>query len=815
MALMTVEDEAAHRETEVTRATAIRAGVDDESRLLDVETVLAETVADDGNSSLFPRAILTAEDVEKMTVAQLRGALIGRGLAKAGNKPVLKARLLKAVQDGVTLRPLGSDKLYPNPEDGFDNTAHWVPLKPSKIPVNNPVPDGFHAPTNRTALEESDLYQFEETFDRAPWTETSDEKEIARGGKSYKKDGSGKDKLNTKVRQQGRPSLEWLQENNLTPESHPIEWLDALMTTGFTQVGGKKKRNTLFSQWTAWSNAKALLGNFADPDGQYPGFKNFKIQEIRRFIGLLILNGLNVSPRMEYKFKTQQQDPVNGNDLCSSVFGSNAAQRLREFRAAFAIQDPMLPIPSRKVAPNHKVDPLLLHMQIMFLDCWDPGPHIAGDEQDAGFQGRHPDKQRVTFKKEGDGFLIDALCDNGFTMTFYFRNMPAPAKWTRKGFCPTHARMLMMMEQLDGENFTCGMDNLFISVKFLRAALTEIDQKIQVHGVCRNSDKGLPSCVIQQEVTGEKKLAKARGTVKAAILKEDSKVKDLVAFSVFDSKPVHFLSTAATSLKWVKKTKKVYDPNTNQMRLIEFLRTTLQDEYNYGMNDVDIADQLRKIYCFNRWLRNRKWWWAIFLWALGVLVVNAYVCYIAANVHSWKKKKRSLYSHYEFRKLICLALLLPEEFDPAKADADNENRDDDSVTTNTASRSTVGRPKKRKATSLFPSTRSTAKITGKAPRVNERTLCPMNGDLRCRLVPSLLHLPDDNIEEQGYRTLKCALHRWHDRRIQKRNNILVCSVCRVSLCNYCYKKFHKVSDPVDLKKYMEKICAAEGKNKKT
>ena len=32
MALMTVEDEAAHRETEVTRATAIRAGVDDESR---------------------------------------------------------------------------------------------------------------------------------------------------------------------------------------------------------------------------------------------------------------------------------------------------------------------------------------------------------------------------------------------------------------------------------------------------------------------------------------------------------------------------------------------------------------------------------------------------------------------------------------------------------------------------------------------------------------------------------------------------------------------------------------------------------------
>ena len=371
-----------------------------------------------------------------------------------------------------------------------------------------------------------------------------------------------------------------------------------------------------------------------------------------------------------------------------------------------------------------------------------------------------------------------------------------------------------MMEQLHGKNFTCGMDNLYISAKFLRAALTEIPQNIRVHGVCRTDKCGLPSVVLQKEVTGDRNLERVRGTVKAAVLKEDGKVKDLVAFSVFDSKPVHFLSTAATSLKWKKKVKKVYDSSTNQMQKIEFLRTTLQDDYNYGMNDVDISDQLRKIYCFNRWLRNRKWWWALFLWGLGVVMVNAYVAYVAANVLTWKKKKGSLHTHYNFRKLICLALLLPEEFDPNVAkDKSNDLNDDDTGTTGSrATASTVGRPRKRKVAALFLSTRSSAKITGKAPRVNERTLCPIDGELRCRLVPTLSHLPDDNIEAQGYRTLKCALHRWHDRRIQKKNNVLVCSVCRVTLCNYCYKKFHEVSDIAELKAYMEKICAEAQKN---
>ena len=121
-----------------------------------------------------------------------------------------------------------------------------------------------------------------------------------------------------------------------------------------------------------------------------------------------------------------------------------------------------------------------------------------------------------------------------------------------------------MFEQLKGKNFTCGLDNLYISAKFCRAAVSEIDQKVMTHGVCRVHDRGLPPCVIMTEKTTDAAKAQARGSVKAAVLKDDAKVKDMVAFSVYDTKPVHFISTAATSLKWVKKQRTVFDTRTNQ-----------------------------------------------------------------------------------------------------------------------------------------------------------------------------------------------------------------------------------------------------------
>ena len=109
---------------------------------------------------------------------------------------------------------------------------------------------------------------------------------------------------------------------------------------------------------------------------------------------------------------------------------------------------------------------------------------------------------------------------------------------------------------------------------------------------------------------------------------------------------------------------------------------------------------------------------------------------------------------------------------------------------------------------MFPTMRSAAKIPKvKVCRMNDKTLDLFNGELRCRLNPGLSHLPEDNVNEQGYYSLKCDLHQWHQRDKQYKKNFMVCSVCRVTLCKSYYKKFHQIHQVDDLKAHMVKICA--------
>ena len=53
-----------------------------------------------------------------------------------------------------------------------------------------------------------------------------------------------------------------------------------------------------------------------------------------------------------------------------------------------------------------------------------------------------------------------------------------------------------MFEQLIVKNFTVGMNNFFISAKFYLVTITELEQKVMIHGVCKTHDKGLPKPVI-------------------------------------------------------------------------------------------------------------------------------------------------------------------------------------------------------------------------------------------------------------------------------------------------------------------------------
>jgi hypothetical protein len=138
-----------------------------------------------------------------------------------------------------------------------------------------------------------------------------------------------------------------------------------------------------------------------------------------------------------------------------------------------------------------------------------------------------------------------------------------------------------MFDQLKDKYHVCGLDNLYNSTKFCREAFSG-KNAVMVHGVTRKSGRGLPSCVLQEEIKNAKDAEKVRGRTKAAVLEGDEVCPNLVAFSVYDRKPVHFLSMSCTSLTWIEKVKKVFDKKEQRNVNMKFLRCNVTDEYNNG-----------------------------------------------------------------------------------------------------------------------------------------------------------------------------------------------------------------------------------------
>lgn len=84
-------------------------------------------------------------------------------------------------------------------------------------------------------------------------------------------------------------------------------------------------------------------------------------------------------------------------------------------------------------------------------------------------------------------------------------------------------------------------------------------------------------------------------------------MSDLDTTSVYDTKPVHFLSMVCKYLKWVLEEKIVYNVDTGINEKMKFLRMCYIYTYNHEMGDVDIPDQYQNVYRFDHWMRRRKW----------------------------------------------------------------------------------------------------------------------------------------------------------------------------------------------------------------
>ena len=176
------------------------------------------------------------------------------------------------------------------------------------------------------------------------------------------------------------------------------------------------------------------------------------------------------------------------------------------------------------------------------------------------------------------------------------------------------------------------MDNLCNSTIFCKAAVNH-EKKVLCHGVARKGMQGIPPNVQQEEVKLCKGQLVAREKTKAAVLQEgDPNCVNLMASSIYDTNPVHYLNIIAEDIKWVEVEKPVYNVDSGRLELLKFLCMVFINTYNKNMGDVDLADQLYGTYRLDIGVRNHKWWWSLMFSDFGVMLVNCYVLYCSVQL---------------------------------------------------------------------------------------------------------------------------------------------------------------------------------------
>ena len=84
--------------------------------------------------------------------------------------------------------------------------------------------------------------------------------------------------------------------------------------------------------------------------------------------------------------------------------------------------------------------------------------------------------------------------------------------------------------------------------------------------------------------------------MKAAVLDGVPNLPILFVVLVYDINTVHFILLCYNTFEWVYKTWQVYDPKTEVVWDVHFLRLNVNYSYNHNRNSVDLSDQLQNMY---------------------------------------------------------------------------------------------------------------------------------------------------------------------------------------------------------------------------
>jgi hypothetical protein len=349
--------------------------------------------------------------------------------------------------------------------------------------------------------------------------------------------------------------------------------------------------------------------------------------EIKKVLGIAILQGLRPSPQISMNW---DEDPLYHNPYTASALSLNRFENILRF-LHLANND--------RVPANDKIYKIREYLQRLeqnYREAWNMGREVSIDEMDLAFKGRHEGKERIIYKRAGDGFLVYALCDtNGFVYSFTvkFDNQ----RRNEQSLSSVFSALYTLACRLPSSNkwHHVFADNLYSNVRLAECLF----QKKILFTCTARENRVPPICSIAA--------ASDHNTFKAV------KKNGVIAVGWKDRKVVRFITTGHSSASIIntQRTRKRFDETTQEYCSVIVAEPTLNiaRDYNDNMNGVDVADQLRIYYPVR--LKSRKWWHVFFWWGVQTSICNAYLMY-KTHFHG-----QHHLDHKGFRKALALQLL--------------------------------------------------------------------------------------------------------------------------------------------------------------
>ena len=172
----------------------------------------------------------------------------------------------------------------------FPTTAHWEVLTPMATALTEPVNEGpTCAPTQPEGEDAPLKFDFPHAFERDKFTGSS---------------------------VGGEPNAENVRAAGIDETSHPADifslFLPNAPADNVAHAHLKQEQNFCTDQWVQWTHAKAVDANAGEDGHESRGHEKLSPRQFKQTIALHMANGMQPAPNVEFKLKSQKDDPVFG-----------------------------------------------------------------------------------------------------------------------------------------------------------------------------------------------------------------------------------------------------------------------------------------------------------------------------------------------------------------------------------------------------------------------------------------------------------------------------------------------------------------------